>query len=192
MGSNHSRGGGVQVGVDEDVDSAFPDLVRAHMGGVYSIALRWTGSSADAEDIAQDVFVRAYRALIRYDADRRSQLLVRPWLATITLNACRNRSRAAARRPVAVPIEAAVDVEERGRRSPAEEVAARAEMSEVAAALALLPEAQRRAVVLHHAGGLTYAEVAEALERPEGTVKADVHRGLRALRSLLPARELPA
>lgn len=176
-----------------DLDAAFPDVVRAHQDGVYSIALRLTGAPADAEDVAQDAFVRAYRALQGYDSSRRAELALRPWLAHITLNLCRNRARTASRRPRTAPLdertEPAVTAGDSSAGAIRHETA-----DELAAALALLPEAQRRAVVLHHAGDLTYREVALVVGRPEGTVKADVHRGLGALRSILElqSRELPA
>jgi RNA polymerase sigma-70 factor (ECF subfamily) len=167
----------------------FPDLVRAQQDLVYSIALRLSATPADAEDAAQDVFVKAYYALKGYDHDRRSALQVRPWLAAITLNVCRNRGRSRGRRP-----QEALAPGDRagGGPSPSDVAADRETASELAAALGRLPEPQRRAIVLHHGGALTYAEVAEALRRPEGTVKADVHRGLAALRSILQPRELPA
>ncbi|HET9443396.1 MAG TPA: RNA polymerase sigma factor [Acidimicrobiales bacterium] len=170
-----------------DLDRAFPDVVRAHQDAVYSIALRLTGRPADAEDAAQDAFVRAYRALQGWDARRRADVALRPWLARITLNVCRNRARAAGRRPVTAPLDGRADPPAPGDGSTG---ALRAELAaELAGALRRLPEPQRRAVVLHHAGGLTYAEVAGALDRPEGTVKADVHRALKTLRSLLDRPE---
>jgi RNA polymerase sigma-70 factor (ECF subfamily) len=173
------------------VDRDFPEIVRRHQDAVYSIALRLTGRPAEAEDAAQDAFVRAYRALSSYDETRRRQLNLRPWLATITINVCRNRARAAGRRPATSPLSGVPEPAEAGRgvSQQAEDAETAAELTD---ALHHLPDAQRRAVVLHHAGGLTYAEVAAALKRPEGTVKADVHRGLRTLRALLEQREQPA
>lgn len=172
------------------MDRDFPELVRQHQDAVYSIALRLTGRPSEAEDAAQDTFVRAYRALSSYDETRRRELDIRPWLATITINVCRNRARAAGRRPVTSLLSGIAEPRETGR-----DAAQRAEDAETAAELAdalrRLPDVQRRAIVLHHAGGLTYAEVASALKRPEGTVKADVHRGLRALRALLEQPERP-
>lgn len=188
---NDPAGCGVSLSVD--VDGAFPDIVRKHQHAVYAIALRWTGHRTDAEDAAQETFLRAYKALKTYSAERRADLPVRPWLATIALNVCRNRARAAARRPT----ERAERAEGDGAtarnvasspdraRSPSDEAEAAETAAELAAALRELPDSQRRAVVLHSAGGLTYAEVARALDRPEGTVKADVSRGLQRLRSSL-------
>lgn len=180
-----------------DLDGDFSDLVRAHQDAIYSIALRLTGRSADAEDAAQETFLRAYRSLRRFDDERRQALVVRPWLATIVLNVCRNRARTVGRRPPeALGAEAdAAHAAHAGRArhgaggNPAEAAEDGETAAELAAALRRVPEAQRRSIVLHHGGGLTYAEVGLALGRPEGTVKADVHRGLASLRSILTPPE---
>lgn len=166
-----------------DRDAAFPHLVRALIDGIYSGALRLTGSPADAEDIAQEAFLRAYRALGAYPPERIRELRLREWVWAIAANLCRNRARSARRHPEqALPAEATVP-----DRSPGPEALAVAAVgSEVLAAhLARLSWAQRSAVVLRHVTGLPYAEIAAALGRPVGTVKADVHRGLQQLRNLL-------
>ena len=96
MGVVVQRGNATTLDVlARDVDTGFAALVRAHSGAVYSTALRLSGSRSTAEDIAQDAFVRAYRALRRFDADRIRALEARPWLLTITLNVWRNHVRAA-------------------------------------------------------------------------------------------------
>lgn len=175
-----------------DLDRDFPDLVRAHQGAVYSVAYRLTGNPSDAEDAAQDTFIRAYRALQGYDGARREALIVRPWLATIAVNVCRNRARAASRRPLtsgAGPVLTDTAAADR----PVDDVVGERESAvEMAEALRRLPEQQRRAIVLHHAAELTYPEIAAALSRPVGTVKADVHRGLATLRSVLDRQEFIA
>lgn len=181
-----------------DLDGDFSDLVRAHQDAIYSIALRLTGRSADAEDAAQETFLRAYRSLRRFDDERRQALVVRPWLAAIVLNVCRNRARTVGRRPPEA-LGAEPDAGHAGHAgqgaggsaggNPAEAAEDGETAAELAAALRRVPEAQRRSIVLHHGGGLTYAEVGLALGRPEGTVKADVHRGLVSLRSILTPPE---
>lgn len=174
-----------------DLDGDFSDLVRAHQDAIYSIALRLTGGRPDAEDAAQETFLRAYRSLRGFDEERRDALVVRPWLAAIALNVCRNRARSAGRRP-AEALGAEPDAggtSRAGGRNPADAAEDGETAAELAAALRRVPEAQRRSIVLHHGGGFTYAEVALALGRPEGTVKADVHRGLASLRSILTARK---
>jgi len=166
-----------------DRDAAFPHLVRALIDGVYSGALRLTGSRADAEDVAQEAFLRAYRALGTYEAARIRELRLREWVWAIAANLCRNRARSARRHPEeALPAEAPVPDTAPG---PEAEAVAAVENQVLAEQLARLPWAQRSAVVLRHVTGLPYAEIAASLGRPVGTVKADVHRGLQQLSTLL-------
>ena len=177
-----------------DVDGAFESLVLAHQDRLYSIALRMLGDPRDSEEAAQDALVRAYRALAGYPAARIRELRLRPWLATIVLNLCRSRigRRAAAGRP-ALSLDAA---EPGTMEPPADERAgpaaaavrgdARRRWAEL---LLALPPAYRSAVVLRHVDGLSYPELATALDRPEGTVKAQVHRGLAMLRTGFEAAE---
>jgi RNA polymerase sigma-70 factor (ECF subfamily) len=165
-----------------DLDGAFEALVLAHQDRLFTIAWRIGGDRHDAEELVQDCFVRAYRALEAYPPDRIRELRLRGWLTTILLNAGRNRARI--RR---VPTtELAFDP---GAEPAADPLARRDSRETWARLLAGLTSAQRTAVVLRHVDGLSYAEIAEATGRPEGTVKAHVHRGLAALRTALLAAE---
>ena len=174
-----------------DLDSSFESLVLAHQDRIYSIALRMLGDPRDAEEAAQDAFVRAYRALAGYEPDRIRALVLRPWLATIVLNLCRSRlSRSTARTGIgrsAVSLDAATSVGlEPGvdeSTGPAAVIARRDATVMWARLLLAVPPAYRSAIVLRHVDGLSYPEVAAALGRPEGTVKAQVHRGLVVLRT---------
>ena len=176
------------IALADDLNGTFERLVRAHQDRLYSIALRMLGDTGDAEEAAQDAFVRAYRALGRYEAKRIRELQLRPWLATIVLNLCRSRL---ARRPVVVRRQVSLDaplpgdLEPRAEeaRGPAAATARRASAEAWAGLLLNLPPAYRSAVVLRHVDGLSYPELAIALDRPEGTVKAQVHRGLAMLRT---------
>ena len=76
-----------------DFDAAFPCLVRTYTDLVYSVAVRVVRDPTEAEEVAQDTFVRAYRALEGYDSERRTQMRFKPWLAQIALNLARNRRR---------------------------------------------------------------------------------------------------
>jgi RNA polymerase sigma-70 factor (ECF subfamily) len=165
-----------------DLDNAFPALVEVHAGRLFSIALRILGDRGDAEEAAQDALVRAYRAMAGYDAARIRELRLRPWLATIVVNVCRNRTRVNRVRTVELAFEPAAEpaTDPVGRRDARATWAGR---------LAMLPAAQRTAIVLRHVDGLSYAEMSAALGRPEGTLKAQVHRGLGALREALLADE---
>ena len=78
-------------------------MVRAHERVVYSVALRLSTTRADAEDVAAETFLRAYRSLLDYDAVRLRALRIRPWLLTILRNTARNAARDAGRRPAPPP-----------------------------------------------------------------------------------------
>jgi RNA polymerase sigma-70 factor, ECF subfamily len=174
-----------------DVDGAFERLVLAHQDRLYTIALRMLRDSRDAEEVAQDAFVRAYRALGSYDAQRILDLQLRPWLTTIVLNLCRNRARRFA--PLTQPIDgddqrpgAGAGLVAADRGGSPHDAALRHESANAWASLVgTLPMNYRTAVVLRHVDGLSYAEMSIALGRPEGTLKAQVHRGLALLRAAL-------
>jgi RNA polymerase sigma-70 factor (ECF subfamily) len=177
-------------GLATDLDGHFEHLVRAYQDRLYGFALRLTGSRPDAEEATQDTFVRAYRALERYPAERRRALRPRAWLHQIALNVVRNRFRAPRVSTVAMDGAVADGLPARADEQP-ERVAVRAEgWHDLERALAELPSRYKTAVVLRHVQGLSYAEVAEVLEQPVGTTKSDVHRGLRLLRERLEAELL--
>jgi RNA polymerase sigma-70 factor (ECF subfamily) len=78
--------------IARDLDGWFETLVREHQDRVFTTPFRLLGDAADAEEVAQDTFVRAYRALASYEARRIRELHLRAWLATIALNLCRNEA----------------------------------------------------------------------------------------------------
>jgi RNA polymerase sigma-70 factor (ECF subfamily) len=177
-----------------DLDGAFETLVRTHVDRCHSIALRLTGNPHDAEEVTQDALVRAYRALSGYDPERIRELRVRPWLATIVLNLCRNRarSRAAAAPPTSLAplVEAGLEPAAGADTDPAGLALAGAARDRLAGHLAALPERYRVPVVLRHVDDLSYAELSAVLGRPEGTLKAQVHRGLALLRASMAGTDL--
>lgn len=166
----------------QDLDTAFPDLVRTLQDGVFSGAWRMVGNRHDAEEIAQEAFLRAYRALREYPASRIRELDPGAWVWTIAANLCRNHHRTRSRRPVTTELAVEPVAADRG---PEVETLDREVGNDLAAALLDLSWPMRAAVVLHHVVGLPYDGVADALGRPVGTVKADVHRGLARLRTRL-------
>jgi RNA polymerase sigma factor (sigma-70 family) len=172
-----------------DVDAGFAELMRGYGGIVYSVARGLGGGSADAEDLAAETFLRAYRALTGYPPERIEALEPRPWLLTILRNTARNAARDAARRP-AGPTRAEPDeADHGGDADPAPGPARRAEQREtqlgLGVLLARLPEVQRTAVVLRHVLDLSTAEIATVLGVREGTAKSHVSRGLQQLRALV-------
>lgn len=171
-----------------DVDAAFEALVRGHQDRLYTIALRLLADPADAEEVTQDAFARAHRALCAWDADRIRALALRPWLAAIVVNAGRNRRRRPVERRPAVslgPLLARGFDPADDQPTPESVADRRMEAAAWTRRLAGLPPGMRAVVILRHVDGLSYAEVAAALGRPEGTVKAQVHRGLRRLRAMI-------
>ena len=171
----------------EDLDGTFEELVREHQDRLYSLALRFTGSPSDAEELAQDAFVRAYRALRGYEAARIRELNVRGWLTTIVLNLSRNhRSRPAA--PV-VTLDPLFEFRATGSDSPEATLERHEAARQWADLVAALPPRYRAAVLLRHLDGVSYPEMATLLGRPEGTVKAQVHRGIELLRAAYHAAE---
>ena len=181
----------------DNVDRAFDALVLDHQDRLYTIALRMLGDPGDAEEAAQDALVRAYRALASYDRARIAALRLRPWLTTIVLNRCRTvAGRRATRGPRPMSIDGDPDrpiTEPAAPESaaPAALAERHAERERWADLLGALPVAYRTAIVLRHVDGLSYPEAAEALGRPEGTVKAQVHRGIALLRTMQVDGEVP-
>jgi RNA polymerase sigma-70 factor (ECF subfamily) len=160
---------------------AFDEVVQRYQDRLYTFVLRLLGSPADAEEVVQDAFLKAYRALARHDPAR--PLHLTPWLYRIALNAARNhrRRRAVATTPLPEdpaggPTVDATDVAEERARTEA-----------VERALLELPERFRVALVLRFVEGLGSTEIAAIVGKPVGTVKSDVHRGLRLLRRRLSA-----
>jgi RNA polymerase sigma factor (sigma-70 family) len=172
----------------EDLDAGFEAVVRAHGAVVHAVARRTAERAADAEDLAAEAFLRAYRALRGYAPTRIEALDLRPWLLTILLNTARNDRRSAARRP---RTDGVAPVPDRPTATPGP--AERAESSELGDRLAVLlvelPTAQRTAVVLRHVVDLPVAEVAAVLGCSEATARSYAARGLAALRTRLSPEE---
>jgi RNA polymerase sigma-70 factor (ECF subfamily) len=160
-----------------DLDAGFERMVRVHQDRVYAFALALCRKPDEAEDVAQDAFIRAYRALERYPAERRRDLKPAAWLHRIALNVVRNRARG--KRPQFVVLEGELRDEGRGPAELAELASLRDELRE---RLAQLPERYRVAILLRYSQDLSYEEIAEVLRQPVGTVKSNVHRGLEMLR----------
>jgi len=158
----------------------FEALVRRHQDAIFAFALNLTGDHAEADDVAQEAFVRAWRAYGGYDDERRETLKERPWLHRIALNVFRNRLR----RPIPVELR-----EESAAAPPAREpervVLRNAARDQLRRHLLALPRPYREAVVLRHVQGLPYADAALVLGVPVGTVKSNCHRGLRRLQERL-------
>jgi RNA polymerase sigma factor (sigma-70 family) len=168
-----------------DLDAAFDAYVRATIDGIFTGALRMLGDRHDAEDVVQDTYSRAYQALQGYEPARIRELSVAGWTWTIAANLCRNRLRSRARKPTA-------PLGDRDRVDDAigpEEEALSLIGTALRDAILDLPFPQRAAIVMRHVLDLSYDEISTALDRPTGTVKSDVSRGLTRLRTAHPDLE---
>ncbi|HET7830932.1 MAG TPA: sigma-70 family RNA polymerase sigma factor [Candidatus Limnocylindrales bacterium] len=175
---------------------AFGELVTMHQAAAFRVAYVLTGSTVDAEDAAQEAFVKAYLALDRF----RAGAPFRPWLLAIVGNEARNRVRSRGRRDSladralaairggearsssdATPGAAAAAV------SPEVEVLVGETQAQVRAALRDLGDDERRVVACRYLLGLSESETCAALGIPAGTAKSRLHRGLRRMRASLEA-----
>jgi RNA polymerase sigma-70 factor (ECF subfamily) len=169
-----------------DLDGTFGDFVREHQDLVFGVALRVVRDAAGAEDVAQEAFVRAYRALKRYPDDRTRALQARPWLARIALNAGRTYLRTRKQHDDIADHAEALPTHDDG---PVRLSERRDEQQMWSRLLAALPDRYRLAVALRHVDGLSYEELAETLNKPVGTCKSDVHRGVSLLRAAYDAEQ---
>jgi len=172
-----------------DLDGAFERLVREHQHRIFTIALRITGNPGDAEEVAQDVFLRAYRALASYPGERVIALQLRPWLATIAVNLARNRLRRHRPPTRDIPSLGPGEVPRATGDTPHVELARREATAHWQRLLSDLPDRYRVPVILRYVDELTYPEMTEVLGLPSGTLKAQVHRGLHLLRAAHDAAE---
>jgi RNA polymerase sigma-70 factor (ECF subfamily) len=161
----------------EGTDRVFERLVRDHQDRIFALGFALTGNRHDAEEVAQDTFLRAYRAMCTYSPDRVRELKQKAWLHRIAVNVVRNRARGI--KPRLVELNGS---EPDVRTGPEESVIRKSDIDALASRVAALPPRYREAVVLRHVQELSYAEAADALGQPVGTVKANVHRGLKLLR----------
>jgi RNA polymerase sigma-70 factor (ECF subfamily) len=161
--------------------AAFDGLVRAHFKRVYAFTHRLIRSHEDAEDLAQECFVRAWRALPHY----REEAAFATWLCRIALHLAQDHRRSGARRAIAIPVEPETPAS--AASSPAEALT-RGEMAqEVAAALDRLPARLRAALVLRTIEGREYDEVAEITGVKSTTARTQVMQARKLLqRALAP------
>jgi RNA polymerase sigma-70 factor (ECF subfamily) len=171
----------VAKSIGGDADS-FNELVLRWERPIYALAYRTIGREEDARDVCQETFLRAFRALPGF----RGQAKFSSWLYRIALNLCRDWMRRERRAPVVQPPEDVDIIEMATAAEPSESIedlVARKDLSRlVEAAMALLPEEQRTAIVLKEYHGLTFQEIAELVGCPLSTVKTRLYQGLVVLR----------
>ena len=157
---------------------AFTKLVKAHSSLVYRVSLRMLGSD-DAQDASQEVWVRVWRNIRGF----RGESAFSTWLYRITMNTCLSmRQRESRRQDHEVGSERPYLSEPSGGEADPEAAALSAERrEEIEAALGHVRAEHRAALVLRHMEGLSYAEIAQVLEVPDGTAKGWVSRGRAAM-----------
>ena len=169
----------------------FSELAMEHMSSLYSAALRMTRNPADAEDLVQETYLKAYRGFGGFTEGTN----LKAWLYRILTNTYINTYRAKKRRPEESDID---DLENfylyrrlgglegaSAGRSAEDEVLDHFTETEVKEAIEALPEQFRMAVLLGDVEGFSYKEIAEILDVPIGTVMSRLHRGRRALQKRL-------
>lgn len=171
-----SRGG--------DLDS-FNQLVLRWERPIYALAYRVIGREEDARDVAQETFLRAYRALSGF----KGQAKFSSWLYRITLNLCRDWIRRERRAPVMQAPEGVDIIELAGEATPSESIEALVTRRQLGRAvgrvMSLLPDEQRTAIIMKEYHGLTFQEIADLLDCPLSTVKTRLYQGLSVLRKQL-------
>lgn len=168
--------------------AAFGELVKAHQRRAYAAAYALVGNRDDAIDLAQDAFVRAYRAMGRFD----TKMPFYPWLHRIVRNTCLNHLKRRNRRgetSLDALMEEGYDAES-GGLDPVESAEAVDLRDRIRAAMATLTPQQQEILRLRHMVELSYTEIADCLQIPIGTVMSRLHAARKALKDALEKAEI--
>jgi RNA polymerase sigma-70 factor, ECF subfamily len=157
---------------------AFDLIVERHRRPIYQLCYRYVGNHEDASDLAQDVFLRAYRGLRNF----RGQSSLSTWLYRIAVNVCLNR--VATKTPRTESIDAHQFVDVHGESAP-EAMLKEERGARVRAAIAQLPPKQRSTLILRMYHEMSHQQIAEALGSSVGAVKANFFHALGNLKKLL-------
>jgi len=178
---------------DAELASIFESEALAYLDQLYGTALRMTRNQADAEDLVQETYTKAFAAFRSFEQGTN----LRAWLFRILRNTYINSYRKAQRQPYSTSADELSDTQllevnsraPGGARSAEIEALERLGDPEIIEAMNSLPEDFRTAVYLADVEGFSYKEIAEIMETPVGTVMSRVHRGRKSLRSLLAGYE---
>lgn len=160
--------------------TAFEDLVMTYQHRVFGVALRMLGNAGEAQEVAQEAFLRAHRALSEFRGDAK----LSTWLYAITSRLCLNRLASGERRLVRQGEEALLRLSDAAPRP--DDVLERSELeAALQRAIAELPEDRRIVVILRDLEGLPYEEIAQVLGLELGTVRSRLHRARADLKDKL-------
>ncbi|HKW75917.1 MAG TPA: sigma-70 family RNA polymerase sigma factor [Terriglobales bacterium] len=172
--------------------AAWEEVVRLHQRRVYNLCYRFTNSQDDAQDLAQEVFIRVYRTLASYDVEKGA---FTTWLTTLTRNLLVDHFRRTRQERVTESMDVGLrddpdspslseQIADRGP-APDDRVASQETQRMVRAALARISPDLREAVIMRDLQDMDYKEIAQVLRVPEGTVKSRINRGRMELARLL-------
>ena len=171
--------------------AAWEEIVQTYNRRIYNICFRFAGSAADAEDLAQEVFIKMYRTLATYDSSKGAFVT---WVTTITRNLLVDHFRKTKQDRITDSLDATSPHEDaqplseqiQDQSAPPDQHVRRREASEaIHAALSRLSPELREAVILRDLQDFDYREIATVLKVPEGTVKSRINRGRAELARLL-------
>ena len=174
---------------DTGPEAVFAREALACLDGLYGVGMRLTGNPADAEDLVQETYLKAFRASNQFEPGSN----LKAWLFTILHNTFLNRRRRAAKEPIAVEsdeIERLAADLPRDPETPEQLLLRETLDADLQAALDALPEAFRQAVWLRDVEEFTYAEIATMVDVPIGTVMSRISRGRRLLYEQLTAAKV--
>lgn len=189
------RGGVVRMAADEERlwvlraqkgdQNAFARLVEAYQAPVYNLAYRLLGNPAEAEDAAQEVFIRAYTKLDTYDPERRFS----SWILSIAAHYCVDRLRRRKGDWVSIEGEATSTILSDRRPKPEEVALQREQGAIVQDLLQRLPPSYRLVVILRYWYDLSYEEIATMTQSTESAIKSRLHRARQMLAAMLAQAE---
>ncbi len=166
--------------------NAFEELVLRYEGTVYNLALRMVSNREDAADMTQEAFIKAYNSLPSFRGDSKFSV----WLYRICSNVCLDFLRSKSRRPQASLTslndddDVQLDIPDPAA-GPEEQLMKKLSMQSVSEGLERLPDKQRQILAMREIGGMSYAEIGQALSLEEGTVKSRIFRAREKLCAFL-------
>jgi RNA polymerase sigma-70 factor (ECF subfamily) len=161
---------------------AWGEIVKRYKEKIFGLALGIVGEPADADDIVQETFIRAYDKLDQYDIDRKFS----PWLFTVAANLAKNKLR---RDKFTKPLKHPNWLTSRGSDDPAELAQKEKENHKLRKSLGKLDYKYRAPMVLRYYIDLSYDEISEITDLPSGTVKTRLHRGKKKLKEILEGEQ---